>query len=164
MERTLSGIGRCARRLLRAGLPLQDVIRAQAAAGVFGDVDVEAEVTRRIADLRAGNYADTIEHALPDGRVVELRRNRLPDGGYVTLYTDITEQREAMRALREANALAEAATSSMSRFVAIVSHEIRTPLSALLNSLSLLADSGMAATQRALLDDGAPVRATHCWR
>ena len=138
--------------ILRVGLPLQDVIRAQAAAGVFGDVDVEAEVTRRIADLRAGNYADTIERALPDGRVVELRRNRLPDGGYVTLYTDITERREAMSALREANALAEAATRSMSRFVAIVSHEIRTPLSALLNSLSLLADSGMAATQRALLD------------
>ncbi len=40
----------------------------------------------------------------------------------------------------------------MSRFVAIVSHEIRTPLNALLNSLSLLADSGMAATQQALLD------------
>ena len=80
--------------MLRVGLPLQDVIRAQAAAGVFGDVDAEAEVTRRIADLRSGNYADVIERALPDGRVVELRRNRLPDGGYVTLYTDITERRE----------------------------------------------------------------------
>jgi signal transduction histidine kinase len=52
-----------------------------------------------------------------------------------------------MNALREANALAEAATRSMSRFVAIVSHEIRTPLNALLNSLSLLAESGMAAAQ-----------------
>ena len=138
--------------MLRVGLPLQDVIRAQVAAGVFGDVDAEAEVTRRIADLRSGNYADVIERALPDGRVVELRRNRLPDGGYVTLYTDITERRESMSALREANALAEVATRSMSRFVAIVSHEIRTPLNALLNSLSLLADSGMAATQQALLD------------
>ena len=35
--------------ILRVGLPLQDIIRAQAAAGVFGDVDVEAEVIRRIA-------------------------------------------------------------------------------------------------------------------
>ena len=98
------------------------------------------------------NYADVIERALPDGRVVELRRNRLPDGGFVTLYTDITGDARSMSALREANALAEAATRSMSRFVAIVSHEIRTPLNALLNSLSLLADSGMAATQQALLD------------
>ena len=138
--------------MLRVGLPMEDIMRAQAAAGVFGDVDIEAEVARRIADLRAGNYADTIERTRPDGRVVELRRNRLPDGGFVTLYTDITARRESMSALREANALAEAATKAMSRFVAIVSHEIRTPLNALLNSLSLLADSGMAATQQGLLD------------
>jgi signal transduction histidine kinase/DNA-binding response OmpR family regulator len=138
--------------MLRVGLPMGDIIRAQAAAGIFGDVDIETEVTRRVAELRAGNYANTLERTRPDGRVVELRRNRLPDGGFVTLYTDITERRESVTALREANALAEAATKAMSRFVAIVSHEIRTPLNALLNSLSLLADSGMAATQRALLD------------
>ena len=50
--------------------------------------------TRRIADLRAGNYAGTIERAVPNGRLVELRRNELPDGGFVTLYSDITEHRE----------------------------------------------------------------------
>lgn len=138
--------------MLHVGLPLGAIIRAQAAAGVFGDVDAEAEVIRRIAALRAGNYADTFERALPNGRMVELRRNKLPDGGYVTLYTDITERRDALNAQREANALAEAATRSMSRFVAIVSHEIRTPLNTLLNSLTLLADSGMAATQPALFD------------
>ena len=109
-------------------------------------------MSRRVAALRAGDYAATVERTRPDGRVVELRRNRLPDGGFVTLYTDITARRESVSALREANALAEAATKAMSRFVAIVSHEIRTPLNALLNSLSLLADSGMAATQQGLLD------------
>jgi signal transduction histidine kinase/DNA-binding NarL/FixJ family response regulator len=138
--------------ILRAGLPMEDILRAQAAAGVFGDVDIEAEVTRRIAALRAGNYASTVEHKRPDGRAVELRRNRLPNGGFVTLYTDITFRQASMNALREANTRAEAATKAMSRFVAIVSHEIRPPLNVLLNSLSLLADSGMAATQQALID------------
>jgi signal transduction histidine kinase/CheY-like chemotaxis protein len=138
--------------ILRVGLPMEDILRAQAAAGVFGDADIEAEVTRRIAALRAGNYASTVEHRRPDGRAVELRRNRLPNGGFVTLYTDITLRQASMNALREANARAEAATKAMSRFVAIVSHEIRTPLNVLLNSLSLLADSGMAATQQALID------------
>ena len=42
--------------MLRVGLPLQDIIRAQVAAGVFGDVEVETEVTRRIADLRNGRH------------------------------------------------------------------------------------------------------------
>jgi signal transduction histidine kinase len=138
--------------ILRVGLPMEDIVRAQAAGGVFGNVDIEAEVSRRVAALRAGDYATTVERTRPDGRVVELRRNRLPDGGFVTLYTDITARRESVSALREANALAEAATKAMSRFVAIVSHEIRTPLNALLNSLSLLADSGMVATQQGLLD------------
>jgi signal transduction histidine kinase/DNA-binding response OmpR family regulator len=138
--------------ILRVGLPMEDIVRAQAEAGVFGNADIEAEVTRRVEALRAGDYAATVERSRPDGRVVELRRNRLPDGGFVTLYTDITARRESVSALREANALAESATKAMSRFVAIVSHEIRTPLNALLNSLSLLADSGMAATQQGLLD------------
>ncbi|MEJ0017067.1 MAG: PAS-domain containing protein [Acetobacteraceae bacterium] len=138
--------------ILRVGLPMEELLRAQALAGVFGPVDIEAEVARRVAALRAGNFAETSERTRPDGRVVELRRNRLPDGGFVTLFTDITAHRESMNAMRQANALAESATKAMSRFVAIVSHEIRTPLNALLNSLGLLADSGMAATQQVLLD------------
>ncbi len=138
--------------ILRVGLPMADLLRAQAVAGQFGAVDVEAEVARRLANLRAGNYADISERTRPDGTVLELRRNRLPDGGFVTLYSEITLRKHSENALREANALAEAATQAMSRFVAIVSHEIRAPLNALLNSFSLLAEGGMTATQQALLD------------
>jgi signal transduction histidine kinase/CheY-like chemotaxis protein len=137
--------------ILRVGQPLEELVRAQAEAGEFGPVDVEAEVTKRLTALRAGEYAPVTERKRPNGKVLELRRNRLPDGGFVTLYTDITERKEAENALREARALAEAATQAMSRFVAIVSHEIRTPLNVLLNSLTLLAGSGMGATQQALL-------------
>ena len=138
--------------ILRVGLPMEEILRAQAAAGQFGPVDIEAEVARRMAILFAGNYPATAERTRPDGAVLELRRNRLPDGGFVTLYSDITVRKQSENALREANVLAEAATRAMARFVAIVSHEIRTPLNALLNSLSLLGDSGMAASQQALLD------------
>ncbi len=138
--------------LLRVGLPMEDILRAQAAGGQFGAVDIEAEVARRMARLRAGDFADTTERTRPDGTVVELRRNRLPDGGFVTLYSEITLRKHSENALREANTLAAAATQAMSRFVAIVSHEIRTPLNALLNSLALLADSGIANAQQVLLD------------
>jgi signal transduction histidine kinase/DNA-binding response OmpR family regulator len=138
--------------LLRVGLPMQEILRAQAAAGVFGEVEVEAEVARRVEILRSGSYPGTIERTRPDGRVVELRRNRLPDGGFVTLYSDITAHRESVNALRRAQALSDAAAKAMSRFVAIVSHEIRTPLNALLNGLRLLADSEIAGAHRALVD------------
>ena len=110
-----------------------------------------------MAVIRSGDTPEPRSAPRPDGRVLELRRNRLPDGGFVTIYTDITARKQTENTLREAGAMAEAATQAMSRFVAIVSHEIRTPLNALLNSLTLLAESGMAPTQQALLDMCAPV-------
>jgi signal transduction histidine kinase/FixJ family two-component response regulator len=132
--------------LPRVGLPMQEMLRAQAKAGLFGDVDVEAEVARRMAAVRTLRFGTT-ERTRPDGRTIELRRRALPDGGFVTLYSDITEHKRVEAALREARATAESANAAKSRFVAIVSHEIRTPLNALLNTLQLLADSPLSASQ-----------------
>ena len=146
------GLAGISSSILRVGLPIEELLRAQAEAGEFGDVDIEAEVARRAALLSSGSYAATTERTRPDGKVIELRRNRLPDGGFVTLYTDITARKQTETTLRQAGAVAEAATRAMSRFVAIVSHEIRTPLNALLSSLTLLADSNLAPTQQALVD------------
>ena len=140
------------RDMLRVGLSMEDILRAQAKAGQFGPVDVEAEVARRMDVLRSGGQIGPVERLRPDGHVIELRRNRLPDGGFVTLYADVTARKQDEHALREASAIAEAATEAKSRFVAIVSHEIRTPLNALLSTLTLLDDVGLPPTQQALLD------------
>jgi signal transduction histidine kinase/CheY-like chemotaxis protein/HPt (histidine-containing phosphotransfer) domain-containing protein len=138
--------------LLRVGLTMEDMIRIQAERGEFGPVDVEQEIARRMILLRTGRLTETTERARPDGRIIELRRNYLPDGGMVTLYTDITARKQVENALRMARAAAEEATAAKSRFVAIVSHEIRTPLNALLGSLQLLAEGDLAPPQRTLLE------------
>ncbi len=140
------------KEILRVGLPMQDILRAQAKAGEFGPMDVEAEVARRMTLLRSGGSTGTSERRRPNGRTIELRRDRLPDGGFVTLYVDVTTRKQAEDALRRAGAIAEAATEAKSRFVAVVSHEIRTPLNALLNTLTLLHDAGLPPVQQALLD------------
>jgi signal transduction histidine kinase/DNA-binding NarL/FixJ family response regulator len=137
--------------ILHVGLPMEDILRAQAQGGQFGAVDVEAEVARRMAILRSSNNTGVVERVRPDGHTLELRRNRMADGGFVTLYSDVTARKEAETALREARLAAEAATEAKSRFTAIVSHEIRTPLSALLGTLTLLADGGLTPPQQALL-------------
>ncbi len=137
--------------LLRVGLPMEDVLRAQVESGQFGAVDVEHEVARRMALLRLMDRPGTRERTRPDGRTIELQRNPLPDGGFVTLYRDVTARRQAEQAMREARELAEAAAAAKSRFVAIVSHEIRTPLGALLNTLRLLGDGNLTASQQVLL-------------
>ncbi len=136
---------------LRVGMPMEEILRLQARGGQFGDIDTEAEVNRRMAVLRAGQFGVT-QRRTPDGRVLELRRNRLPDGGFVTLYSDITAHKRAEDGLREARAAADEANAAKSRFVAVVSHEIRTPLNGLLNTLRLLSDSSMPQAQRMVVD------------
>jgi signal transduction histidine kinase/CheY-like chemotaxis protein len=137
--------------ILRVGLPMEEILRAQASAGQFGAVDVEAEVARRMTNLRLPDNAAVVERTRPDGGTLELRRNHMPDGGFVTLYRDVTTRKLAETALREARRAAEAANEAKSHFTAIVSHEIRSPLSALLSTLTVLADGGLTPTQQALL-------------
>jgi signal transduction histidine kinase/CheY-like chemotaxis protein len=139
--------------ILRVGMPLEEVLLAQALGGQFGIVDPKPEVARRMDALRSGIAPRQVERRRPDGRVVELRRNRLPDGGFVTLYADITERKRAEEVLRDARATADAANAAKSRFVAIVSHEIRTPLNALLNTLRLLAEGPLGSSEAALVDN-----------
>ncbi len=137
--------------LLRVGMPMAELLRGQALAGEFGDrIDVDVEVRRRIASLHTGRAVVLAERIRPDGSTLELRRSRMPSGGFVTLYTDITARKRAEEAQAAARLLAEEAIEQKSRFVAIVSHEIRTPLNAVVNSLALLDQSGMSASQRRL--------------
>ena len=69
--------------ILRAGLPMEEILRAQIRTGQFGSVsDPEAEVERQMARLRVAPFG-VIQRQRPDGRTLELRRNRLPDGGFV---------------------------------------------------------------------------------
>jgi signal transduction histidine kinase/CheY-like chemotaxis protein len=137
--------------ILRVGLPMEAILRAQIATGQFGTTtDPEAEVERRMARLQIASNG-IVQRLRPDGHTIELRRSRLPDGGFVTLYSDITEQRQTEETLRQAKEAADLANAEKSRFVAIVSHEIRTPLNALLNTIRLLSDSVLAPAQRSLL-------------
>jgi len=138
------------REMLRVGVPMEDLLRAQARAGEFGRVDVEAEVRRRMTLLRTFKSVGSQDRTRPNGRSLELRRSALPGGGFVTLYTDITARKQAEEAQAEARRIAEEATEQKSRFVATVSHEIRTPLNAVVNSLALLDQSDLSAPQHRL--------------
>lgn len=138
--------------LLLVGTPMEDLVRSQAIRGEFGASDVEHEVRRRMGMLRGGRGMGVHERRRPDGRTIELRRSGLPDGGVVTLYTDITARKQTEAAQAAAQRLSEEATEQKSRFVAIVSHEIRTPLNAVVNSLALLDQSGLSPVQHRLAD------------
>jgi PAS domain S-box-containing protein len=86
--------------MLRVGIPHRDLILSQARAGEFGPCDPEAEVDRIIQE-RWQPDRNVWERARPNGRSLELRRQRIPGGGFVTIYLDTTERRKAERALYE---------------------------------------------------------------
>ncbi len=119
--------------ILRIGLPMEEILRGQVASGEFGQVDIEAEVARRLALLRAGATMGTIERPRPDGRQLEIRRNPLPGGGFVTLYTDVTARRQTEERLRQAQTMA-----AIGRLTAGVAHDFNNLLVAVSGNAEML--------------------------
>lgn len=80
-----------------------------------------------------------------DGSRIWLRTNKIPlhdsDAsvfGILGSYEDITEQKEAEVALREANEDAERANAAKSDFLSRMSHELRTPMNSILGFAQLM--------------------------
>ncbi|HEX3498049.1 MAG TPA: PAS-domain containing protein [Stellaceae bacterium] len=119
------------------GTRMEDILRLQARRGDFGMVDIESEVRARLERLRRDD-TQTMERTTLSGRVLEIRRRRMPYGGYVTLYSDITERKRAEQEMSDARNQAEIANRSKSEFLANMSHELRTPLNAIIGFSDIL--------------------------
>ena len=134
---------------INVGMKAETIIRYNIERGLVNidDEDEEVEVEKRLAYLRSGEPY-LYERTWKDGTVFQTQGNRLPDGGYVTTYTNITELKEFQRQLEISNENLEAkvaqrteilsrlnkklqeATESKTRFLAAASHDLAQPLSA----------------------------------
>jgi signal transduction histidine kinase len=121
------------RDIVRAGMTMEEILRAQAMAGEFGSVEVDAEVARRMALLRSGGSTGTLQRTRPGGRSMELRRNPIAGGGFVTLYSDITARQQAEERLRQAEKMA-----AVGRLTAGIAHDFNNLLSSIIGNADLL--------------------------
>jgi adenylate cyclase len=113
-----------------------EYVRFLAERGEYGTHDVDAEVERLTAQVARHHM---FERTRPNGRVLEISRNPVPDGGIVVIYSDITERKNYEQTLTAARDQAEAMSRTKSSFLANMSHELRTPLNAIIGLTEMLA-------------------------
>ena len=117
--------------------------------GEFGAAaEPEAEL-RRLTERSGEHYV--FERTRPDGRVLEVRHNPVPAGGFVLIYADISERKRSETEIRAARDAAEEASrrieaayhelkaaqarliqaekmASLGQLTAGIAHEIKNPL------------------------------------
>jgi Na+/proline symporter/signal transduction histidine kinase len=140
--------------LIRPGIELADILHFNGERGDLAPERLEPLVREQLQLYISGNEP-FLERFAARGTVIEVRANRMPDGGIVTTYTDITASVEAAEALERANETlerrvqerteeltrlnaalarakgeADAANISKTKFLAAASHDILQPLNA----------------------------------
>ena len=140
--------------LVQIGIPLREILQFMAEINAPDFGDAEAFIERRLAAYTTEGQPH-LERLTDRHMVVEVRSNRMPDGGLVVTFTDVTPSIEAAEALERSNAtlekrvrerteeltrlnselavaksVAEDANISKTRFLAAASHDILQPLNA----------------------------------
>src|SRR5215467_3639853 len=140
--------------LIRVGVGLADILRFNSTRrGDLSADRAEQFVSTQIERYVSGN--EPFLERFSEGVVIEVRSNKMPDGGIATTFTDITASVEAAEALERSNETlerrvrerteeltrlnaalahakgeAEAANISKTKFLAAASHDILQPLNA----------------------------------
>lgn len=157
--------------LRTVGVPLEDILMFLAERGDMGPGDPVELLAQRMAQLKEMN--ETFQERLVNGgQILEVRTAPMPQGGFVTTYSDITERVAAADALAQANqtleqrvkertaellkvnaalahstVLADNANRDKTRFLAGATHDILQPLNAARLYATALTERGLGGDE-----------------
>ncbi|ABC31755.1 Na+/proline symporter [Hahella chejuensis KCTC 2396] len=139
---------------MRVGRPVADLLRYNLLMNHVPARRAQKIVERRLQMMAEGRPHE-YERTRPDGTVILIQGSPMPDGGFVTTFSDITGMRRTELALKETNtyleqrvkerteelsklnkqlvkakSVAENANLSKTRFLASASHDLLQPLNA----------------------------------
>ncbi|MEP4484197.1 MAG: response regulator [Halioglobus sp.] len=98
------------------------------------------------------NIKRVTERTLSEGSIIETRHLPLEDGGFMMMFTDVTQRREAENQMAAARKIAEDSDRSKSEFLANMSHEIRTPMNAIIGMSQLAMKTELSPKQHNYID------------
>ncbi|MGH1416508.1 MAG: hybrid sensor histidine kinase/response regulator [Pelagimonas sp.] len=87
-------------RLKTPGASFEDTIRHLVMRGEYGEVDDPDSFVRARVETALAFQSHYVERTRANGRIVSIEGAPLPQGGWVTVYTDITETRAQEQLLR----------------------------------------------------------------
>ena len=109
--------------MMRVGTPFEEFLRFNVSRGEYGGGSTEQIIAERMASVRAFE-PHTTERVRPNGTVLAIRGVPIPNLGFVSLWTDITEQRRTENLIQEQNALLETRVRERTAELLTAKHEI----------------------------------------
>lgn len=133
-------------RPISLGISFEDMFRESINAGLYELPDDQSGGYDKFWADRLSHHRDPspegLELKLSNQRWLRAVESRIPSGGTVIAYTDVTELKKKEHELAAEKLRAESANEGKTAFLATVSHELRTPLNAILGMVNLIQLSG----------------------
>ncbi|WP_020681467.1 PAS-domain containing protein [Marinobacterium rhizophilum] len=118
---------------IRAGLPLDHVQNLMTRNAHSNRTLDNRPLDMAQTNLQRPEQAIRFERYYQDGRVIEFRSQPMPDGGFVTLYSDLTDRKTIESQLRQAQKM-----EVLGQLTGGISHDFNNLLAAVIGNLQLL--------------------------